>query len=223
MQWAGFWRRNATTRSSVVDAHSSRLSIADVAAVGSLSIVFLTAWTYVSGWFYVYRYYHDFRIPLWMLDFPFQYYMIYGGLVLRRNIWLLLLVFVAMLATFRWSGRLGHFGVITVVMFAALIAFVCAQVGGIVTAREEFRAQRVDGYSAFPRVHLVVKKGNDAVEAALGDIVTHDCGRLVTATKDYLFLIRPISSTPAAELHTFVVASNETPVFRIRADSGSCP
>ena len=53
------------------------------------------------GWTYVYHYFLQFRIPLLLIDLPFQHYFVYGGLVLWKNIWISVAVSVVVLAVKR--------------------------------------------------------------------------------------------------------------------------
>ena len=56
----------------------------------------------------------------------------------------------------------------------------------------------------------------------LGDTATTDCSRLVAATKDRLFLIRPSSDAPGADIDTYVISAEQVLAMRIMGNYASC-
>ena len=57
----------------------------------------------------------------------------------------------------------------------------------------------------------------------MADLPGTDCGRLVLATADPLFLIRPIRGAANAPLDTFVIPRDGVKALRLKADYTSCP
>src|SRR4051812_4091576 len=64
------------------------LSLSDIVSVATFAVAVITAWLYMIGWTYAYQYFLRFRISLLMIDIPLQHYLVYGGLVLSKNVWL---------------------------------------------------------------------------------------------------------------------------------------
>ena len=209
-----------------MNAPDRELSIADAIASVTLGFALITGVLYMAGWAYVYHYFNEFRIPMLLLDFPFQHYLVYGGLVVFRNllaaITALLIAILAVWLAVRCFPRIGRVGVTAMTLLFVLGAFALARIGWITTAEADVVQERANDYPAYPRVHLVLDAGASETAKALGDIVTQDCGRLLAASKDNLFLIRPVSGAGELDLHTFVVATRQVTLLRIRQDSASC-
>src|SRR6516225_5425299 len=98
----------------------SKPSLGDVVSVAGLIIALLTAWLYVAGWTYAYDYFTRFRVPLLMIDLPFEHYLVYGGSVpiyFPKFSVLCAALFTAVLwGTHKWSGYLGRFGAAAVLI-----------------------------------------------------------------------------------------------------------
>src|SRR3954447_17224633 len=88
-------------------------SLGEIVSAATFVIAVLTAWLYTMGWTYVYHYFLQFRIPLLLIDLPLQHYLIYGGLVLWKNVWASLAISVGVLVLcwvcVRFASRLGRF------------------------------------------------------------------------------------------------------------------
>jgi phosphoglycerol transferase MdoB-like AlkP superfamily enzyme len=218
--------RSAACAGSMSDTRPT-ISVAEAISLATLAIGLLTVLLYVAGWAYAYYYFDRFRIPFLLLDFPFQHYVVYGGLIIYKSLWislpLLVLAFVALWSAWHWINAIGRIGFIAAVIALVLAAFTLARFGGISVARADFAAERANDYAAYPRIHVVLDANASGAEKVLGDIVSQDCGRLLAGSKDNLFLIRPIRGAPNADLDTFVVPVSKMVVSRIRSDAGSCP
>ena len=201
-------------------------SFGDVVSAGGLTVGLVTAWLYVAGWEYAYTYFDRFRIPLLMLDFPLEHYLVYGGLVVRKDIWIALAcaaVLVALLfVVARWSSQLGRFWVTTIVVLIVVAAFALARSAGSSAALADFSEQRSTDYAAYPRVHVTWNGTENSAAAFVTDVVKTDCGRLLAVSKDRLFLIRPVRGAVSLDLDTFVLPA-EKAILRIDADYTSCP
>ena len=62
----------------------------------------------------------------------------------------------------------------------------------------------------------------EAQSEALGDISTTDCGRLVAAAKDRLFVIRPSREAQGADIDTYVISAELVLAMRITGNYASC-
>jgi hypothetical protein len=204
----------------------ARPSLADIVSVAGVAVGLGTAWLYTAGWIYAYVYFDRFRIPLLMLDFPFEHSLVYGGLVVRKEIWLALasvVVFIALWwALARWAARLGRFAVTMIVVLTIVVAFALARSAGRSAALADFAIQRRSDYAAYPRVRVTWEGVDAPADAFMGDILRTDCARLLAATKHRLFLIRSIRGAADVDLDTFVLPADKV-VIRIRADYTSCP
>jgi hypothetical protein len=201
-------------------------SFGDVVSAAGLTIGLVTAWLYVAGWEYAYSYFDRFRIPLLMLDFPLEHFLVYGGLVVRNDFWIALTcaaVLVALLfAVARGSARLGRFWMTAVLVLIILVAFALARSAGRSVALADFAEQRSSDYSAYPRVRVTWEGAENAAEAIAADLVKANCARLLAASASRLFLIRPVRGAPSLDLDTFVLSAEKT-ILRIEADYTSCP
>jgi hypothetical protein len=90
--------------------------------------------------------------------------------------------------------------------------------GAIATADADFAVQRAEDYPAYPRVRFSLEDSMSPKDL-LTDLADSDCGRLVLATSDRLFLIRPVAGANGTELDTFVVPGDDLKSIRITADS----
>jgi hypothetical protein len=209
-----------------VNTEREKPSFGDIVSAAGLAVGLITAWLYTAGWTYAYVYFDRFRIPLLMLDISSEHFFVYGGLVVQKNIWIALafaVVLIALLwATARWSARLGRFAVTTIVVLIIVAAFVLARSAGSSAALADFAGQRRTDYAAYPRVRVTWEGSESAAGAFAADIAKTDCGRLLAASKDRLFLIRPVLGASNLDLDTFVVSA-EKAVVRIGADYTSCP
>lgn len=206
---------------------SNSLLLGDIVPAATFATAVLTAWLYVAGWTYAYYYFDRLRIPLLMLDLPKEHYFVYGGLIIWKQpvaaAVIAACVIAAAWACSRWSGRLGRFGVSTLVVLGVIGFFALGREGAIAAAQADFIDQRDSDYSAYPRLSLTLNKdGADAIGTALAAITKSDCGRLVLFSNDRLFVIRPIRGASASQLDTFVVPSDQIAALRIRADYASC-
>lgn len=206
---------------------SEGLSLGDIVSSVGAALGLIAAWLYVAGWTYAYAYFDRFRIPLLLVDIPFQHMLIYGGLVLLKHLWSSVLtaalVIIGLWSLSRWSRQLGRFLVNTAIVVGIAGGFVLAHAGGIRTANDDFQAERGSDYEAYPRLRLMLKK--DMAETpleALGDAATTDCTRLVAATKDRVFLIRPSRDAPGADVDTYVISSEQVLAMRITGNYVSC-
>lgn len=161
-----------------------------------------------------------------MLDFPIEHLLVYGGLVVRKELWLALTsvcVAVALYwAAMHWAARFGRFTTTATLVLMAIVAFALARSAGLSVALADFAMQRHNDYSAYPRVRVSWTTKDAPTDTLMGDIFTTDCARLLAASKDRLFLIRPIRGAADADLDTFALPLNKV-IFRIRADYTSCP
>lgn len=203
--------------------------LGDVVSAAGLALGLLTAWLYLAGWSYAYHYLDRFRIPLLLSGLPREQLFVYGGLVIWKNLMASVFaglgVLLAVAVMVRFRARLQRFGVTVLLVVLVIALFSLARIGGTATAGADFEAQRLSDYAAYPRVRLLPKASASVANAplaALADIPSTDCARLVLATPERLFLIRPIRSAPGAELATFMVPSGEVSALRITGDYTSC-
>jgi hypothetical protein len=203
-----------------VGKETEGLSLGDVVSSVSAALGLIAAWLYVAGWTYSYAYFDRFRIPLLLVDIPFQHMLVYGGLVVLKNLLLSALIaalsIVGLWSLSRWSRQLGRFFVNTIIVGGIVGGFALAHAGGIRTAENDFQAERSSDYEAYPRSRLMLKKDMaETPSEALGDASTTDCSRLVAATKDRLFLIRPSRDAPGADVDTYVIPAEQVLAMRI--------
>jgi hypothetical protein len=202
-------------------------SLGDVVSAATFVIALLTAWLYTVGWTYVYQYFIQFRIPLLLIDLPLQHYLVYGGLVLWKNIWISIAVSVAVLALAwtcgHFASRLGRFALSAIVILAIVALFIGGRVTAIAAARADFRHEYQNDYPAYPRVGLILKKeAREAIGDRLGDIVNTDCGRLVLFSAARLFLIRPVREVRIAKPDSFVLLADQLHALRVLDEYRSC-
>jgi hypothetical protein len=210
-----------------VGKENEGLSLGDVISSVGAALGLIAAWLYVAGWTYAYAYFDRFRIPLLLVDIPFQHMLVYGGLVVLKNFWssvlIAILVIVGLGVLWRGSRRLGRFFVNTTIVVGIIGGFALAHAGGIRTAIGEFEAERNSDYEAYPRLRVMLKRDVASTSSeVLGDTATTDCGRLVAATKDRLVLIRPSRDAPGADVDTYVVPVEQLLALRITGNYVSC-
>src|SRR4051812_34273383 len=203
------------------------LSLSDIVSVATFAVAVITAWLYMIGWTYAYQYFLRFRISLLMIDIPLQHYLVYGGLVLSKNVWLSLgAVVVALVLAWicvQFSARLGRFVVSMIVLTMIVWLFLTGRFISITMARTDFLHQYQNDYPAYPRVAVILKKeANEAIGDRLGDIAKTDCGRLVLFSAGRLFLIRPVRGVATAEPDSFVLPSDQLQALRLMDDYQSC-
>jgi hypothetical protein len=203
------------------------LSLGDVVSSVGAALGLIAAWLYGAGWTYAYAYFDRFRIPLLLVDIPFQHMLVYGGLVVLKNLWSALLIstllIIGLWGLSRWSRQLGRFLVSTIIVVGIAGVFALAHAAGIRTANNDFQAERGSDYEAYPRLRLLLKNETTSrPDEALGDTATTDCSRLVAATKDRVFLIRPSGDAPGADLDTYVIPAEQVLVMRITGNYASC-
>jgi hypothetical protein len=202
-------------------------SLGDVVSAAALVLGLITAWLYVTGWTYAYHYFDKFRIPMLMTELPREHLFVYGGLVLWKNPvvtgLVALALFVLISACVRYRARLRRFGVSTVMVVTILLLFVGGRFGAIATAEADFAVQRAEDDPAYPRVRFSLEDSISSPKDVLADLPASDCGRLVLATSDRLFLIRPVAGASGTDLDTFVVPRDDLKSIRIKADYASCP
>jgi hypothetical protein len=63
------------------------VQLSDLTTAAGFFVGLMAAWLYLAGWTYAYTYFDRFRLPLLMLDLPYEHLLIYGFLVLRRHLW----------------------------------------------------------------------------------------------------------------------------------------
>ncbi len=204
------------------------LSLGDIISSVGAALGLIAAWLYVAGWTYAYAYFDRFRIPLLLVDIPFQHMLVYGGLVVLKNLWssvlIAALVIVGLWSLARWFRQLGRFFVNTTIVVGILGGFALAHAGGIRTANDDFQAERGSDYVAYPRLRLMLKKDTaETPSEAFRDTAMTDCNRLLAATKDRLFLIRPSRDAPGADIDTYVVPAEQVLAMRITGNYVSCP
>jgi hypothetical protein len=210
-----------------VSIEHQKLTLGDVVSAAGLAIGLVTAWLYAAGWIYAYVYFDRFRIPLLMLDIPFEHFLVYGGLAVRKDLWFVLVCAVLVIAVLGavayWSSRLGRFAVSTIVVLLIIVAFALARGAGSSAALADFAGQRSTDYSAYPRVRVTWEGAHLPPDSLTGDILKTDCGRLLAVSKDRLFLIRPVRSASGLDLDTFILSGKAAVAVRIIADYTSCP
>ena len=204
----------------------ARPSLGDVVSTAGLVLGLITAWLYAAGWNYAYVYFDRFHIPLLMLTIPFEHMLVYGGLVLWKNIWFASLcgaVIIAILWVLaRWAALFGRFIITTLVVLMGIVAFALAHIAGDAAAWSDFELQRASDYDAFPRVELKWEGTGAPLDQAFADVLKTDCGRLFAVSNDHLFLIRPVQGAVGLALETFIIANNKIEAMRVRADYTSC-
>jgi hypothetical protein len=191
-----------------------------------LAVGLVTAWLYVAGYSYAYTYFDRFHIPFLMLDIPFENMLVYGGLVVEKNIWISLLgvsLLIAILWSIaRWASLLGRFVVTASIVVLVAVAFAVAHSAGYLTGISEFIQQRAADYKAYPRVALRWQGAVAPADTLMADVLKTDCGRLLFASKERLFLIRPVHAASGTELATFVIASDRIEAMRLQNVYASC-
>jgi hypothetical protein len=210
-----------------VENENERLNLSDVVSSVGAALGLIAAWLYVAGWEYAYTYFGRFRVPLLMVDIPFQYILIYGGLVVFKNLFLsaliTALVICGLWSLLRWLHRLGRFAAKTAIVLAIMCGFALAHTAGIHTANDDFQEERRSDYQAYPRMRLMLKKEMaESPSAVLGDVGTTDCMRLLAATKDRFFLIRPSLVAPGADINTYIISSDQVLATQITGNFASC-
>jgi hypothetical protein len=202
-------------------------TLGDVVSAVALVLGLITAWLYVTGWTYAYHYFDAFRIPMRMADLPKEHLFVYGGLVVWKNLAASIAVALAVGAVIagcvRYRGWLRRFGITTIVVILVLTVFALGRLAAIRAAEADFGTQRASDYDAYPRVRFALEDTAPPGKELLADLAGSDCGRLVLATADWLFLIRPIRGAAAARLDTFVIPRDHLKSLRVKADYTSCP
>lgn len=201
-------------------------SLGDVVSAAALVLALITAWLYVAGWTYAYAYFDAFRIPMLMTDLPREHLFVYGGLVVWKNLMAVTVLALAVVAVIglcvRYGTRLRRFGIAAVVVVLVVALFAVGRLAAVRAAEADFAAQQATDYDAYPRVRFALEDEGAAGRALLAGLADSDCGRLVLATADRLFLIRPVRGVPKAPLDTFVVPRDHLTVLRLKADYTSC-
>lgn len=203
-------------------------SLGDVAGAASFVVGLIAAWLYVSGWTYAFYYYDQFGIPLLLTEIPREYFFVYGGLAVWKNLlWAVLIAVpsaVLVAAAVRYRGRIGRGGLVGLAVLAILAAFVLARQAGIHTAHGDYATQRGSDYRAFPRVVVeasLPSTGGSGAKAV--KIAASGCARLVLFSKERVFLIRPRRDAPALSLHTHVLPWSQIEAMSITDNFTSCP
>lgn len=201
-------------------------SLGDLLTAAGLFVGLLAAWLYMAGWNYAYSYFDHFRIPLLMIDLPFEHYLMYGGSLPNKfpiaSVFIILLLFVVGLAVHRWSNALRKVGLTVTAIVLCFLLVSLARWGGEAAARYDIRNLENTDFAAFPRVHFVFDSKSDAQQKALGDVATADCGRLVASSRERLFIVRTVRDAPTVSLVTIVVSAKSAEMFFITADYSSC-
>lgn len=200
-------------------------SLSDMLTAAGLLVGLTTAWLYMAGWNYAYSYYDHFRIPLLMIELPFEHYLMYGGSLATKfpvRTFILLCVLLALaLVVRRWAHRLGKLGLTIVAIVVGFTLVDLARRGGEAAAKHDIRILESTDFAAFPRVQFAFDAKSDA-QKTIGDVATADCGRLVASGRERLFIIRPIKGAPTASLPTIVVSAKSAEIFVITAEYSSC-
>ena len=201
--------------------------LGDVVSATALVLGLITTWLYVSGWTYAYHYFDAFRIPMRMADLPKEHLFVYGGLVVWKNLAASIAVALAVGAAIggcvRYRGWLRRFGITTIVVILVLAMFALGRLAAIRSAEADFQMQRANDYDAYPRVRFALEDTASPGKELLADLAESDCGRLVLATADWLFFIRPIRGAAAVRLDTFAIPRDDLKSLRLMADYTSCP
>jgi hypothetical protein len=215
------------TAPTVVTGMQDRPSLGDIISTAGLAVGLITAWLYVAGWSYAYRYFFQFDIPFLMLDIPFEQLLVYGGLVVQKNMWISIicsaLLIAGLWALARWASLLGRFVVTATIVVLVIVAFGLARVAGHGAAMNDFTELQATGYRQFPRVELRWEGAGPPSDTLISDILKTDCGRLLFASKERLFLIRPVQTASDLPLDTFVIAGKKIDAMRLRNNYPNCP
>jgi hypothetical protein len=178
-----------------------------VTSVGFATTIVLgvtSAWLYVAGWAYAYNFFDHFRIPLLTLQIPKEYFLLYGGFVVRHfPLWAIAFAAVLVTVTVFWprfridAGRLR----VLLAMLALAAAFWFALDAGRIAADWQFDADRTQDFRAYYRVQVFPR---NTVSRAPGspwesEDLQNGCYRLILDNRDRLFLVRPVN-VPAADL-----------------------
>ena len=108
-------------------------------------------------------------------------------------------------------------------MLLVLALFALGRAAAVRAADADVATQRASDYDAYPRVRLAWDETDAPDTNLLADLPTSDCGRLVLATEDRLFLIRPIRGAGNAPIDTFAIPRDRLAALRLKADYTSCP
>jgi hypothetical protein len=200
-------------------------SLGDVASAAALTLSLVTAWLYGAGWSYAYFYFDQFRIPMILAEMPREHLFVYGGLAVGKNAWWAIAVGAALLALSTvciWKRAvIGRALLVAAAVAAVLAMFMLAPLAGRHAAAKDAADQRAADYSAYPRVLVAFKTPEGLSEAQQS--AAEGCARLVLATKDRLFLMRPRFGMPALELNTIVVPWTDAASVMITGRYTSCP
>jgi hypothetical protein len=214
--------------SSDVTGNATGPTLSEIIGSAAFSLGLITGWLYVAGWTYAYDYFARFRIPLLLVDLPREHLLIYGGLTVLKNpllaVGIAVLVIAAVVILLALRCRLGRAGITGVLVLGVLALFMLARLAGTATAAADFAVQRGSDYRAYPRVEL--DTGSPTVPVKDGDkalaLVRSGCARLVLASKERLFLVRPVKGAPDLELHTVVLPWSDIKGLRITDQYISC-
>jgi hypothetical protein len=159
-------------------------SLGNLGASAVFVVGLVSTWMYATGWAYAYHYLDRFGVPLLMVDIPKEHYFVYGWVVLRYfavSALLIAGVGVLLFATWHWTGvRLGRWALLLGVL-AVLVLFWLGHVAGVTAAHEQYRVQRENDYSAYPRVQVWLREDAESLArfSPVLDALASSCYRLL--------------------------------------------
>jgi hypothetical protein len=194
-------------------------SLGELIGVATFLIGLVSAWLYVTGWTYAYHYFDRFGIPLLMVDIPKEMYFVYGGIVLRQFLFIVLasgavgLLFLVLRRKIgaKWH-RSGNWpkaatGLVALLALAAL-----------------FWTGRYAAVVVYRRVQVLLKQDSAPQTASpdsSGDLA-RGCYRLLLHNNDRLFLLRSFKGAPAADLPVLILPWDRIALTRVLPDYSSC-
>ena len=185
------------------------------------SILF-AAVAYFLGWMHLYYYLHEFRVDIFAVDIPFQYFFVYAFVALRlmfdAHFWwtsLVILGVIALTLAPRWMlpaiglgmrSPLFAFGTAACWLLALVLTFGLGQLGSYSTALLRAKSIR-DAPPSF--VEFVFKDPaqltiDDDIAALLAfDPMTNRVATLILETRDrYFVLVQPVDAAPEEKVQS---------------------
>jgi hypothetical protein len=209
-------------------------SLGELIGVATFLIGLVSAWLYVTGWTYAYHYFDRFGIPLLMVDIPKEMYFVYGGIVLRQFLFIVLasgavgLLFLVLRrkigAKWHRSGNWPKAATGLVALLALAAFFWTGRYAAVVVAHRQYVLQRENDYAGYRRVQVLLKQDSAPQTASpdsSGDLA-RGCYRLLLHNNDRLFLLRSFKGAPAADLPVLILPWDRIALTRVLPDYSSC-
>lgn len=196
----------------------------------ALVLGLITAWLYTAGWSYASHYFGYFHVGLLALEIPAESFLIYSFWVLQDHLALFIVLSLLAVGLAVARGSLGRVppsarrGLIAVLPVVFLGLFWGAYGLGEATARTQFLSDRKVDFPAHPRVRVWVDPGwaDAAPLAPLASQLAQGCHRLLTQSRETVFLFRSLAPVLPAGLPLVQVPSSAIQAMRILPRYESC-